>query len=168
MNRRELLRLMPRDGKDSAGATRIAELGYPSVGPVLPDIVRWLRVAESPVADTFAAFLADIGEPAAEVIAWRGLHPENCWARHRILCHVLPRWPEAALQRIAFMLTTTATQPDAYDNDLRAVEILARHRLADLEWLGGWLEFKAERLGERTILLEQAKQVVRLAAGGGA
>jgi hypothetical protein len=166
MNRRELMRLMPRDGQDVAGAERIVALGYPVIAPVLPDIVRWLRVPESRVADTFADLLAVLGAPAAEAVAWRGLHPENCWARHRILCRVLPRWPEEALRCIAFMLTTTATQPDAYDNDLRAVEILAERRLAKPDWLAGWLEFKQERLDARVALLTRAKQAVDRAVDG--
>jgi hypothetical protein len=161
MNRRELLRLMPTDGKDQAGAMRIIELGYPTVEPVLPDIVRWLRVADSPVADAFAGFLADLGEPAGEVIAWRGLHPGNIWARHRILRDVLPHWPTDHLRRIAFMLTTTATQPDAYDNDLLAIELLAKHRLADAEWLSSWITFKEQRLSERVARLRQATQAVK-------
>src|ERR1041384_7373535 len=96
MNRRELMRLMPRDGQDVAAAQHIVDLGYPAVAPVLPDIVRWLRVAESRVADMFADLLAVLGAPAAEAVAWGGLNPDNCWARHRILCRVLPRWPDEA------------------------------------------------------------------------
>ena len=167
MHRRELMQLMPRNGRDQAGADRIVQLGFPTVEPVLRDIVRWLRVPESPVADTFAEFLAELGEPAAQVIAWRGLHPENCWARHRILCVVLPRWPRAALKSIASMLTTTATQPDAYDNDLRAVQLLAEHRLVDPKWLAGWVEFKQERLEARTSLFKGAHEAVRRALDDG-
>lgn len=123
-------------------------------------------MAESPVADAFADFLAGLGAPAAEAIAWRGLHPDNCWARHRILCRVLPRWPDDALRAISFMLTTTATPPDAYDNDLRAVEILANRGLADPEWLAGWLTFKQERLDARVALLARAKQAVDRSSAG--
>jgi hypothetical protein len=160
MNRRELMRLMPRNGNDVDGAEHILALGYPAIAPVLPDIVRWLRVAESPVADAFADLLADLGDPAIEAVAWHGLRPDNCWARHRILCRVLPRWSDSALQRITFMLSTTATQPDAYDNDLRAIEILADRGLADPKWLAGWLEFKQGRLDARVALLARAKHAV--------
>jgi hypothetical protein len=167
MNRRELLRLMPRDGQDLAGAERIAALGFPAIAPVLCDIVRWLRVSHSPVADAFADLLAGLGAPAAEAIAWRGLHPDNCWARHRILCRVLPHWPDEALRAITFMLTTTATQPDAYDNDLRAVELLAARGLVEPGWLAGWITFKQERLDARLALLARAKQAVADRASAG-
>ena len=166
MHRKELMRLMPRDGQDVAGASRIVALGFPAIAPVLPDLVKWLRVADAPVADAFAEFLADLGGPAAEAIAWHGLHPDNCWARHRILWRILPRWSDEALRAVAFMLTTTATQPDAYDNDLRAVEILALHGLAEPEWLAGWLTFKQERLDARVALLARAKHAVERAAAG--
>lgn len=160
------MRLMPRDGQDLVGAERIVALGHPAIDPVLPDIVRWLRVADSPVADAFADLLAGLGTPAAEAIAWHGLHPDNCWARHRILCRVLPSWPDEALRAISFMLTTTATQPDAYDNDLRAVEVLAIRGLAEPEWLAGWLTFQQERLDARVALLARVKQAVDRASGG--
>ena len=137
---------------------RLVALGYPTVEPVLPDIVRWLRVADSPVADAFSAFLAEIGEPAVNVICWRGLHPANSWVRNRILREVLPRWPREAIQRLTFMLTTTATQPDAHNNDLLTVQLLARHQLVDVEWLRGWLAFKEERLAERSDLLRRVKE----------
>lgn len=159
------MRRMPRDGQDRTGAERIVQLGWPAIAPVLPDLVRWLRVAESPVADTFAELLATLGEPAVQAVAWQGLRPENCWARHRILCVVLPRWPRQALEAIAWMLTTVATQPDAYDNDLRAVALLAEHRLVDPRWLAEWIEFKAERLGVRIDLLNRTRQVVQRALG---
>jgi hypothetical protein len=64
------------------------------------------------------------------------------------------------------MLTTTATQPDAYDNDLRAVEILAARGLAEPEWLAGWLTFKQERLDARAALLVTARQAVDRAFDG--
>lgn len=165
LSRRELVRLMPRTGKDHDDAIRIVQLGYPRVEPVLPDMVRWLRVPDAPVSDVFADFLAQLGDPAADVVAWRGLHPENVWARHRILCDVLPRWPLSALRRVAFMLTTTATQPDAYDNDLVAVELLAKHGLAELDWLADWVTFKDEMHAKRTARLRHARQAVDQARG---
>jgi hypothetical protein len=54
MDRKELMRMMPTDGEDILAATRIVDLGYPAIAPVLRDMMKWMRVAESPVADSLA------------------------------------------------------------------------------------------------------------------
>ncbi len=68
LSRKELIRMMPSNGDDLEGAGRIVELGYPAVKPIMRDMVGWMRVAESPVADTFAAFFGRLGEPAVPAI----------------------------------------------------------------------------------------------------
>jgi hypothetical protein len=52
-----------------------------------------------------------------------------------------------------------ATNPDAWNNDLLSIQLLARHRLADAEWLRQWINFKIDRLDERAQLAR------RVAAG---
>jgi hypothetical protein len=165
MNRRELLRRMPANANDEAAARDVAVLGWPAIEPVLPDVLRWLRVPESPVADVFVELLASIGEPIAHVVAWRGLHPANPWVRHRLLCDVLPRWSDAAVGSLSDMLTTTATQPDLHDNDVRALELLARRKLADAAWLRDWCRFREEQASRRAARLRAVAQ--SLAADGG-
>ena len=168
MTRKELMRMLPATGDDLAAATRIVEMGYPAVGPVMRDMVRWMRVAESPVADAFAAFFGRLGEPAVAVIA-EGLFRENACLRHRIFCQVLPEWPPEVIRQLTNTLTMVATQPDAYDNDIRSVALLIKHLLTDPEWLRGWVQFKEERLAVKNELLMQAKRELKNVqpAGGG-
>ena len=158
--RKELVRMLPASGDDLAAAMRIVEMGYPAVGPVMRDMVRWMRVAESPVADAFAAFFGRLGEPAVDVIA-EGLLRENSELRHRIFCQVLPEWPPEVIGQLTNTLTMVATQPDAHDNDVRSVALLVKHLLADPEWLRGWVQFKEERLAVRNELLMQAKRELK-------
>jgi hypothetical protein len=160
MTRKELTRMMPTNGDDLSSATRIVELGYPTVGPVLPDMVRWMRVAESTVADRFAQFLAELGDPAVEAIC-EGLQRENCWLRHRVFVQVLPRWQPETIKRLANVLAIVATQPDAYDNDLRSISILTKHQLVESEWLRSWVSFKRERLTERLDLIQQVEEELK-------
>jgi len=54
-----------------------------------------------------------------------------------------------------------ATHPDAYDNDLRCVQILIRHRLADPAWIGQWLVFKRERWTVRNRLLLTVEKALK-------
>ena len=168
MNRKELIAMMPTNGDDLPAAKRIVDMGYPAVAPVMRDMVRWLRVAKSPVADEFAVFFARVGAPAVGVIA-EGLRKDNCWLKHRILTAILPEWPVEAIRQLSGDLSMAATHPDAYDNDLHCVAILAQHQLADLKWLKDWISFKKERWTVRSCLLveveEQLNSVQPPAAG---
>jgi hypothetical protein len=153
MTRKELLLLMPKNAADIEGANQIIELGYPIIVPVHKDMVYSMRVAESPVADAFADYFAEVGESASSAIA-EGLHRENCWLRHRLFTRVFPAWPDAALAGLRNILTMVVTHPDAYDNDVRCVGLLAERGLADPSWLADWLEFKKERMSERDRLIK--------------
>ncbi len=161
MTRKDLMKIMPANGDDLAAAQRIVELGFPTVCPVMRDMVNWLRVADAPVADTFAGFFAKIGQPAVGVIG-DGLRRENCWLRHRIFTQVLPKWPLDAIRQLTDILTMVATQPDAYDNDIRCVDLLAEHRLAELKWLEQWLVFKRDRWNSRNGLLQVAEERLKM------
>ena len=132
------------------------------VAPVMGDMVRWMRVAQSPVADIFAEFFGDLGAPAMNVIL-EALERENCWLRHKVFCQILPKWPPHLIQQLTTVLAMLATQPDAYDNDLRSVSILTKYRLADPEWLKQWITFKKERMAARNdLLLEVEEQLKHL------
>lgn len=158
---------MPRNASDVEGAMRIVNLGYPAIEPVHRDMIQAMRVAESPVADVFADYFAKVGVSAASAVDG-GLHRKNGWLRHRLFTRVLPLWPDSALSGLQGTLTMVATQPDAYDNDLRCVRLLAERRLADLDWLTQWLEFKQERLEERDHLIDQASVAIKQARQVGA
>jgi hypothetical protein len=147
---------MPVNAEDIEAATRIVELGYPTISPIFRDMVQYMRVAESPVADMFADFFGRLGGPAQQVIGV-GLGKENCWLRHRIFTRVLPLWPSDSVTALANILTMIATQPDAYDNDLRCVVLLAKNHLADKHWLSDWVAFKKERIAERNKLIQQVE-----------
>ena len=58
------------------------------------------------------------------------------------------------------VLALIATQPDARDNDVRSIELLASSGLADLNWIQSWMEFKDERWQARRRLLDNAGNTV--------
>lgn len=162
MTRKELMQMMPANGDDLVAAERIVEIDYPAVTPVMRDMVNWMRLAESPVADTFAAFFGRSGLSVVGAID-QGLTRNNCWIKHRIFTQILPQWPPEAIRQLTNTLRMVATQPDAYDNDILSVEVLARHHLADPEWLGQWLTFKKERWAVRNSLLVRVEEILKLA-----
>ena len=165
MTRKELLLLMPKNAADVEGANRIIGLGYPVIEPVHRDMVYCMRVADSPVADAFAAYFAEVGESASPAIA-EGLHRENCWLRNRLFTKVFPAWTDAALAGLRNILTMVATHPDAYDNDIRCVGLLAERGLADPAWLADWLEFKKDRMSERDQLIKIVSAKIEVAQSG--
>ena len=149
--------MMPADGDDLAAAARIVDMGYPTVAPVLRDMMKWMRVANSPVADTFAGFFARLGEPALAAIA-EGLRRDNSWLKHRIFTVILPKWSPNVVAQLRGVLAVTATHPDAYDNDVRSVALLVKLHLADGDWLKSWVDFKRKRWGVRDELLKQVEK----------
>ena len=154
------MRMMPVDAHDIAGAERVIEIGYPEIGPVMRDMVNTMRVGESPVADAFAAYFGQLGEGAVDAIG-QGLMRENCSLRHRVFTMVLPHWPPEAVRRLTVVLGMVMSQPDAWDNDLLCMEILARNRMIDLKGIGEWLSFKKRRWALRGELLRKVEETLR-------
>lgn len=159
MDRKELLRLMPRNGCDTEAAQLVVGIGYPALEPIHRDMIQAMGVAESPVADIFADYFAAVGGSSVQAVA-EGLNRENCWLRHRLFTRVFPHWSDVDLAALQNVLTMVATHPDAYDNDVRCVCLLAERGLADLDWLAQWLDFKRERMAERDKLVHQAATII--------
>lgn len=152
MDRSQLLRLMPRDKDDAAGARAIVEIGLPAAAPVLGDIVQSLRNPDSIVVTQFARLLAD--------------HPGHCWSeianelqlgrneaiKHVLVASVVSLWPAEWIARVAPALQMLATHSGFFETDLLCIDLLERHELADRAWLENWLDFKNARL-ERHLAL---------------
>jgi hypothetical protein len=57
--------LVPRSKFDRDRVQAVIALGYPAVGPILPQLLEWLRDMNSPVAGPLSSFLTGIGAPLA-------------------------------------------------------------------------------------------------------
>lgn len=57
--------LIPRSKFDGDRVNAVIALGYPTVTPILPELLGWLRDMNWPIARKLAAFIADIGAPLA-------------------------------------------------------------------------------------------------------
>ena len=44
LRRKELLALLPKDKDDLAAIDRLAGRSYPSLQPIIPDLLKWIRV----------------------------------------------------------------------------------------------------------------------------
>jgi hypothetical protein len=164
MKRAELLALMPASKTDADAARGIVRLGYPTVAPVLRDMILWLRVGEAPVADIFSRFFAELAPPPIELIR-QGLRHRSLTLRGRLLEEVLPGWPRQAVEPLAAELTALASQPDAADNDLSGMELLLRHGLVERGWLRQWVAFRLGQTIRRGQRLEDLQRRLEEAPG---
>jgi len=155
MDAKQLRHVMPKNAQDAAAAKELVALGAYELAPVVPEMLRHLKHHDSPVSAEFCAFFAAHGECFIEHVAAvlsRATMPE---VKHALLANVLPSWSRESVAQLTTVLSLLATNPDAWDSDLRSIQLLARHHLADAKWLRQWVDFKLERLSERAQLAKQ-------------
>ena len=155
MEAKQLRLLMPKNAQDVEAAKELTSLDPAELGPVIPEMLRHLKHYDSPVADSFCSFFANHGERyVASVIPFlsRSTLPE---VKHVLLSKILPAWSREGVSRCKDALAMLVTDPHALNYDLLAIRLLARHGLGDQEWLRKWLNFKLERIAERTRLAQE-------------
>lgn len=155
MNLKQLRLLLPENAQDVHSAIQLVALEPKALAPVIPEMLRHLKHSKSPVADTFCRFFALHGEQyVAHVVSIlaRSTMPE---IKYVILSSVLPVWSREGVAACAEPLKMLVTDSNPLNYDLLAIELLARHRLADTDWLRGWLEFKIARNAERSQLAKE-------------
>jgi hypothetical protein len=64
-NANDLRWLIPRSKYDDERYEAVIALGYPTVAPILPELLRWLQDMNWPNAPKLAEFIAGIGAPVA-------------------------------------------------------------------------------------------------------
>lgn len=104
--------LLPRHKHDTERAEAIVALGYPTVAPLLADLVEWLQDINWPVAHVIAPFLARIGAPIIPEVR-RVLRTDDviwkCWV---LRCVVAAASPDVA-EGLRDDLTRIAAEPTA-------------------------------------------------------
>ena len=157
MTRKELVPILPKNAHDVAGAEKIIALGYPTIAPVLRDLLNLMRVYDSPAADLIAEYFGTLGKFIADDVT-KALSKENCWIRHRILTKTISCWSATEIEQLKICLCCMATQPDAYDNDILALSIIRNFRLAEEKWIQQWTSFKRELWSTRDKHLKQLEK----------
>ncbi len=146
---------MPKNAQDIAAAKELVALGPDELATVIPEMLRHLKHHDSPVSAEFCAFFAAHGERYIErvvAVLSRATLPE---VKHAILANVLPSWSRDGVAQCTGVLSMLATNPDAFNNDLLSIQLLAQHHLADAKWLRQWVDFKLGRLSERAKLAKR-------------
>lgn len=160
MTRKELLDLMPKNSDDSEAAKAIVQLGYPMVNPVLRDMLLCLKVHNSPVADIFALFFAQISPQPVDLIA-KHIGSSSGQLRNRILVDILPSWPKEAVLALSFNLTMLATHADLWNNDIECFRLVVKHALAEASWVKQWIQSRREQAVDRVRLFNELEMTIK-------
>ena len=125
--------LLPQHKADVKHASAIVARGYPSVAPVLPELIAWLQDCNWPVAHVLAPFLATIGTPLLPEIRRIVQTTDDIW-KYWVLAGVVAESPDLA-HALRDDLTRLASAPTAGEAaeevDLMAREILGSLALED-------------------------------------
>ncbi len=65
MDYQELLKLVPRHKFDIDSVKKLTTIGYPTIAPILPELLEWCLDGNWPVAQCLSNLLASIGKPLA-------------------------------------------------------------------------------------------------------
>lgn len=153
-----LRRLLPRDKHDLESARALASLGYPTVAPVLPQMLAWLKNDGSAVAAVMADFFVDLGVAAVPAVR-DALGSRGAALKHFVVARIVARWPAHAMAQLRPQLEALATGSAEFGTDLLALRLLAEGRLCERAWLRQWAAFKRKRLGD---LLRQAQEIEQM------
>jgi hypothetical protein len=153
MDRKSLMKEWPKNAEDLAGAVRLLKHGYPTLEPVLPDIVHWVKTS-GPVADLFCKFLAELGEHAVEPVrlALKGTHDEQIL---KLLRDVMPGWPVSALLASAHELELLLQRGSVYGLNIFALALLVRAQAETHAPAHEWAGLFRERLNVQLEALDE-------------
>lgn len=85
---RSLPELVPSSKDETDLAKKLVALGYPTVEPVIAEIMEWVEDANWPVAKVFLPFLARIGAPLVPHVRYVLQSQDEQWKRV-VLDHIV-------------------------------------------------------------------------------
>ncbi len=109
----ELRTLIPSAMDDIEAVNRAIARGYPAVGPIIPELLTWLRDYNWPVAKALAPFLAELGVALVPEIRRILKTDDDIWKYWILRCLVQSAEMREALRH---ELTRLATHPTASES----------------------------------------------------
>ena len=120
---------IPKHNSDTAAVERAAALGYPTIIPILPDLLEWLQDANWPVARTVAPLLAKAGPEIAPHLRAILNSDDDVW-KYWVVTILGPHLSGDAWREVKPEITRLSQAPTAAE---KAEEIdLEAHRLLAL------------------------------------
>jgi Domain of unknown function (DUF5071) len=157
--RRELRKLLPSNKDDLGAVDSLIARGYPSIEPILPDVLKWIRQPDWPVAGPLSKFLLSLGPSLLPHIHKIFSSPRDEAWKAEILRTIVQYWPKEHVAEVKSYLTMLATHGQSWGVDLISLRLLARHQLVDRDWIAGWLDFKSEFHREQLQEIESIRQL---------
>src|SRR5207247_647537 len=108
LSKSELRRLLPSTKDDLAAVQSLIDLGYPTVEPILYDLLKWIRQDSWPVARPLSAFLVKIG-PALAPQVHASLRSRDSTLKAVVLKTIVNDWPKHEIVLLSPELHMLAT-----------------------------------------------------------
>lgn len=121
----ELRHALPESKNDLARAHEAARLGYPTVAPILPHLMRWMQDRNWPVAEIVAPFLLHIGEPLLPEIRTVLRSDDEIWI-YWVLTVLVRPMPDTVISDLRDELQLLARKQSDEEVDILASELLSR------------------------------------------
>ena len=121
--------LLPRHKSDVERAKTLANLGYPAVAPILPELVEWLQDMNWPVAPVVLSILIPIGIPLVPLIRDVLEADDEIW-KYWVLTVLIPQSPplyEALRERVRQIAMITPCSEEEVTVQEAALKVLERY-----------------------------------------
>lgn len=126
LDQKNLRELLPKDKFDLERANALVSIGYPTVAPLLSELLEWLQDGNWPVSKIFSPFLASVGTPLAEEIR-KILRTEDHLWKYWVLLRVVAYSSELATALYPELVKIAESDP--LDTDEKEVKSIARELL---------------------------------------
>ena len=138
---KELRKCLPASRNDLSAVAVLARMGA-AVQPLVPDLLKWTRDESWPVAKPVTDLLVGLG--SAIVGELNGALGSRDSTLRIAALRIASKLPANGLRQLSSRLFMIATDGQSWGADLLALQLLARHEIADDAWIEAWLDFKRE------------------------
>jgi uncharacterized protein DUF5071 len=125
----DLSELVPKHKFDLGTAQEAVAAGFPTVAPILPDLMKWIQDCNWPVAHILAPFLASIGEPLLPEVRRVLETTDGVW-KYWTLARIVAHWPKDLIVKLRPELLRLGTSPTPSERE-DEVDVYAREILID-------------------------------------
>lgn len=119
---------VPRDKHDADAVRRARALGFPTIDPILPDLLEWVQDINWPVAPLVVDLLEEAGPAIAPHILAILRSDDDVWKYH-VIERCAPSWSPEIWVTVAEDVTRLRDRPSPSER-AEEVDIVAREALA--------------------------------------
>ena len=159
MERSELRQLMPFNSKDVERAESFIKLEYPTIAPMIPEMIKGLGIYQSPVAKIYCQFFVEQQDHLRRQIDSALGKTKNFVIRHMLLTEVISFWREENIRDIVRSLYAACGSIDDYfHTDLIALNMLVTYKISTEQYRRSLIEQKEGLQQERIAMLADLRK----------